>query len=571
MERGLDRWSRGLTPYVLLTLFAAALYLPGTAAMPPLDRDESRFAQATKQMLETGDFVGIYFQDTPRVKKPVGIHWLQAGSVALLSRPPYNEIWAYRIPSVLGAWAALLLTFGVGRRLFGRKIALVGAAILGSSLLLAAEAQQAKTDAVLLASIIAAQLILARAYLESADAGEERTVEPLPLSTIAVFWSALGLGALLKGPIGPLVTVLTVLALVLAERRARWLLALRPAVGLLVAAAWVAPWSLAVTLSADYDFFAPATSEDLLPKLLSGQEGHGAPPGTHLAAMFVSFWPGSLFVLPAAWLSWRHRKRPAVRFCLAWLIPFWLLLEAVPTKLPHYVLPTYPALALLTAMILLDAEAAKSALCSTAARLGYSVWAAFGLISAAAYLYAPFVFANGLAWWSLPPAIVVCAGASFAFLLAWHRRFFGALIAALASALLLYPWLAEVYAPRLDRLWSSRSLAAAVRRVAETDTPAVAASGYHEPSLVFLLGTQTLLTDPHGAAEFLSRTPRGVAIISDRDRPKFLAAMAEMSLEPSAAISIESFNYSRGKRLTLRLYTPGRRAQHSTLVGRRLE
>jgi 4-amino-4-deoxy-L-arabinose transferase-like glycosyltransferase len=74
--------------------------------VPALDRDESRFAQATVQMLETGDFTNINFQDDPRHKKPVGIHWLQAASVSLLSSPEARAIWAYRIPSLLAAMLA---------------------------------------------------------------------------------------------------------------------------------------------------------------------------------------------------------------------------------------------------------------------------------------------------------------------------------------------------------------------------------------------------------------------------------------------------------------------------------
>ena len=57
--------------------------LPALFALPPLDRDESRFAQATAQMLETGDFINIRYQGEPRDKKPVGIHWLQAVSVSV--------------------------------------------------------------------------------------------------------------------------------------------------------------------------------------------------------------------------------------------------------------------------------------------------------------------------------------------------------------------------------------------------------------------------------------------------------------------------------------------------------
>src|SRR5438105_3374024 len=98
--------SRGWRGPALAALIAFLAGLPGLLAVPPLDRDESRFAQATAQMLETRDFVVIRFQDEPRFKKPVGIHWLQAASVALVSDPEARAIWAYRIPSLLGAMLA---------------------------------------------------------------------------------------------------------------------------------------------------------------------------------------------------------------------------------------------------------------------------------------------------------------------------------------------------------------------------------------------------------------------------------------------------------------------------------
>ncbi len=104
-----------LAPLVaaLLVLVAA---LPGLMRLPPLDRDESRFAQATAQMLETRDFVDIRFQDEPRDKKPVGIHWLQAAAVSLVSSPQARQIWAYRLPSLIGAMlAAAACAWGRGR------------------------------------------------------------------------------------------------------------------------------------------------------------------------------------------------------------------------------------------------------------------------------------------------------------------------------------------------------------------------------------------------------------------------------------------------------------------------
>src|SRR5881227_3483896 len=101
----------------VVVLLAVALlgFLPGFFSIPPTDRDESRFAQATKQMVESGDYVDIRFQDEVRYKKPVGIYWLQAGAVKVASalglRQSLNSIWVYRIPSLIGALGAVLLTY----------------------------------------------------------------------------------------------------------------------------------------------------------------------------------------------------------------------------------------------------------------------------------------------------------------------------------------------------------------------------------------------------------------------------------------------------------------------------
>src|SRR5437762_9157261 len=106
-------WWLGVRPYLLLAGLCLLLYLPGIAAIPPLDRDEARFAQATRQMLETGDFLRIRFQDEARNKKPAGIHWLQAAAVSAFAGPDSNAIWPYRLPSIIGALGAVLLTFAL--------------------------------------------------------------------------------------------------------------------------------------------------------------------------------------------------------------------------------------------------------------------------------------------------------------------------------------------------------------------------------------------------------------------------------------------------------------------------
>jgi len=94
----------GLKQHLGLILLCIVLYIPGLTTLPPVDRDEARFAQATRQMVESRDFIRIRFQEKPRHKKPIGIHWLQALSVELTGSP--NHIWPYRIPSMLGALVA---------------------------------------------------------------------------------------------------------------------------------------------------------------------------------------------------------------------------------------------------------------------------------------------------------------------------------------------------------------------------------------------------------------------------------------------------------------------------------
>src|SRR6202012_252703 len=96
--------------------------------------------------------------------KPAGIYWLQVAAADLTQHP--EAIWSYRLPSLLGAMIAVLLTFAFGQKLVGRLGALFGAALLASCFLLFSEAHQAKTDAVQLASVVLAQGALALFYTQ---------------------------------------------------------------------------------------------------------------------------------------------------------------------------------------------------------------------------------------------------------------------------------------------------------------------------------------------------------------------------------------------------------------------
>ncbi len=333
----------------VLVLASLILFLPGFFQIPPVDRDEARFAQATKQMIETGDYIDIRFQDEVRYKKPVGIYWLQAAFVktaeALGVPDARTTIWLYRMPSLLGAIGAVLTTYWCALAFVSRRGALLAALMMASSTLLGVEARLAKTDAMLLFTVIPAMGVLARAYLAPRDGA----AAGLGWGMLAAFWTAVAASILIKGPLILMFVGLAALALSILERSGRWLLALRPLAGFAWVLLIVLPWFIAIYLRVGSTFLLDSVGEDMLGKIASAKETHGAPPGLYFVLFFVTFFPASMLAGLAAPSVWAVRREPAARFLLAWLIPSWIVFELVVTKLPHYVLPLYPAIAILIA------------------------------------------------------------------------------------------------------------------------------------------------------------------------------------------------------------------------------
>ncbi len=531
-------WLSGIQPYALLCLLCLILYAPGLAAIPPLDRDEARFAQATRQMLETGDFVRIRFQDEARSKKPIGIYWLQAAAVAAFSSPESAAIWPYRLPSALAATAAVLLTFGLGGRLFNwRPAGFIAAVLTASALGVVVEAHLAKTDAALLAAVVAGQGALGLVYI--AARADRRVGWPLPL----LFWLAEATAILLKGPPGPVLAVLTVGCLSIADHDIHWIKSLRPLAGVLIMLAIVAPWLIAVQSATAGHFLSDSLAHDLLPKLVGAQELHGAPPGYYLAMAIASFWPGSLFIVPGLIWGWRQRRAAAGRFLLAWLGPAWIFFELVPTKLPHYVLPLYPALALLAGSALAEGFAQHLTVPARFVDRAVGVlWGAVTIALGAALLILPLWLGA-----TVSPAVIVAVPVMLGLVCLLSFRGpqpMGAagLVAAISAAFVVPAALAV--APQLDYLWPSRSAAAALARHPPGPGEAVLSVGYSEPSLVFLLGTATrLVTAEPGDGQLAGAA---MALVNNRSDTKFLQSLARRGLTARALDHVEGLDYSAG-------------------------
>ncbi len=549
-------WLRGWRSYALLAGLCLALYVPGIAAIPPLDRDEARFAQASRQMLETGDFLRIRFQDEARNKKPAGIYWLQAASVAVFSTPESTAIWPYRLPSLVGALGAVLLTFALGRALFARdsegpparQAALLAAILLGSAIMVVAEAHIAKTDAALLSAIVAAQGALGLIYMRA------RAGRPAVPAIAALFWIATVAAILLKGPVGPAIAALTIVTLSIADRNWRWLRGLYPAAGIIFVALAIVPWLIAMQRATEGAFLAGSLGEDFWSKLIGAQESHGAPPFSYLLLAMATFWPGSLMLVPALAHGWRRRTLPAERFLLAWLVPAWIVLELLPTKLPHYVLPLYPALALLTGAALAEgARAAAPSWLRYADIAAKTLWAMVTLALASALIILPIRFGEGFSAAGImgAAAMLVLATALF---YRWPRPPFAAAASVALSMAFVIPAETAVL-PGLDRLWLSRSAAALVAKHPPAAGAPLVAIGYGEPSLVFLLGGHVRLAVPDAATEILAGG--GAALVSNRDDAMFQQSLSTRGLKARLLGTVAGFDYSNGKRLELTLYNVG--------------
>jgi 4-amino-4-deoxy-L-arabinose transferase-like glycosyltransferase len=536
---------------VIVLLFVSLLtFLPGFFQIPPVDRDEAYFAQATKQMIETGDCVDIRYQDDVRYRKPVGIYWLQAAVVntasALGVPHAQDKIWLYRVPSLIGAVGAVLATFWCGLAFVSRRGAFLAGLMMTVSAILGGEARLAKTDAVLLFTVVLAMGVLARVYLASRRGDATQPGWGL----LAVFWTAIAASILVKGPLILMVVGLTALTLSALDRSARWLLALRPAPGLLWLLLIVLPWFIAIYMRVGREFLVASVGEDMLAKVANSQEAHGAPPGTYLVLFFATFFPASILAGLAAPAVWRVRAEPAAKFLLAWLVPSWIVFEIVVTKLPHYVLPLYPAIAILTA------GAVESRVLSRRIFLvrGIIWWFLVpGLVSILAIIGAVMI-GHSLA----PLAWPFFAGAVVCGLFAWRlydddgaeRAFLRAAAAAVLMAFGIY----GVVVPTLSPAGFPAVALSQVLKESSCQRPLAASAGYEEPSLVFLTSTAIRFTDAAGAADFLREGGCRFAFIEARQERAFALRAEAIGLHYDRMPQVDGYNVSVGRPVSIAVF-----------------
>ena len=562
-----DGWARLLTPvfngfarFRIIAAFCVALvavtaFVPGFTTIPPIDRDESRFSQATRQMVATGDYIDIRFQNEARYQKPIGIYWLQSVAVQIYgAEDGQAPIWVYRTVSFAGAVLAALLVYWLALAAGTPPVAFAAGLLTALTILLGAEARLAKTDAMLFATIMMAQGVLARAFLSKRDSG----VRPWHA---ALFWTASAAGILIKGPILPMVVGSTVLAAALIERRIKWLRRLRPGVGFMWMLILTLPWFITIGITSGGEFYAESIGRDLFEKIGQSRERPFVPPGAFTFGFFPTLgWPLAPFAflaIPFAIATWRDKT---TRFLVAWIVPTWLIFEFSATKLPHYILPVYPALAILAARMIVYERMPTGWLAGIAKGLFVLIPVAGAIgMPIILFVYGDAISPQGTLLGLLGAAILVGA---FLLILRSHAR--ASVVLTAVGTLVLYAGAFGSHVPAARTIWITPQLVSALDAV-RCEDPQLATLGYNEPSLILMTRTDLrILTNAEAAADFLAAGGCRAAFVDAPFVDAMFEELAGYTTEQSATAAsvrlvarVEGLNINGGDEMNLHVLAAG--------------
>jgi 4-amino-4-deoxy-L-arabinose transferase-like glycosyltransferase len=579
---------------LLVAAVAGLVMLAGLGRARLWDRDEPRNAGAAREMLQRGDWVVPTFNGQLRAHKPVLLYWCIMVAYQLLG---VHELSA-RLPSALAAVLTVLCTWRMGRRLFGTTAGVWAGIILASSLLFVMAGRAATPDSLLILGTTLAMTWYVhgtfRPRFETTPPDTPPEWEtpgacfPQSLFPVVVLYAAMGLAVLAKGPVGYILpmAVLGTFGLVLEVQRHRaacpvheevwwqaawhWLGAacqpkrvlrvfwqMRPVLGLFIVAAVALPWYLAVGFATHGEFLKVFFFEHHLGRATMVMEHHSGSLLFYPVAMLVGFFPWSIFAIPLAidtalQLTRRDRQHPGYLFAVCWILVYVVLFSLARTKLPSYVTPCYPALALLAGDYV-DRWSRQAA--AVAGRWLLAAFGCLALVGAALTVAIPFILrdvAPGEEWLGLIGTIPLIGGV-LCFVLAAGRSFRSAAgmlgIAAVAFVALLF----SVGAWRLDRHQQQQRL-----------WHAVAARGHHaevasyrvlEPSWVFYWGRPIAefgggAGSAQLAGKFLQQHPERY-LITTRDRVDELKPY----LPPEVVVIEEVPYFLRGKQRLVLLGT----------------
>lgn len=330
--------SHGAWPELLLALLAVVALFSFLGSGGLNEPDEGRYAEIGREMAEGDSWLIPHLNGIPQFQKPPMIYWATAISLKCFGK---NE-WAVRLPPALAALGTLLLTWNIALLLFGRREAAIAVLVLLSCLEFFAMARLLTPDMLMTFWITAALFCLVKRVRGGGG----------PLWHW-LFFAAMGLGFMTKGPMALVVPASAAVAWQISSRRSGLAFRVPWVRGMALALALGLWWfvTLALMDSALLSYFA---GDELVKRFGSGQHGRGKPWWFFFMVLPAGAFPwtfllGALFIERA--LAWRRGRKPSPAgwFLLGWVVPPLLILSFSGSKLPTYILPLFPALALAAA------------------------------------------------------------------------------------------------------------------------------------------------------------------------------------------------------------------------------
>jgi 4-amino-4-deoxy-L-arabinose transferase-like glycosyltransferase len=530
----------------LVSAMIAGALIAAAATTTLWDRDEPRFAQATVEMVRSGNYLYPTFNGELRPDKPILIYWLMSVPVRWFGA---REV-AVRSIAALGMALAALATYAAGRWLFAPRTGLLAALILVTTPLALVEGSAATTDAVLLACITIALAGFAHAFRFG-----------WRLAHTVVLAVSLSAGLYTKGPVGLLVPLAS---MALAWWLGRHHTPLRPrdagalALSATLAVAVFLVWAIPADTATAGGLGRGGLGHHVVQRMLEPLEGHG---GRLLLSLpyyvivaFVGFFPWTVYLAGAlAALSGGRLGGAAPRAVLVgWIVPTFVTMTLVATKLPHYVLPIWPALALAAAATIAAAE--QGALAERDRRWwrrGAWLGGAAALVWIAALVALP--------WWLPAPGLRAPAVAAASIVLATtvatiralHRgRPRSGAVAAIVGVVCCDAVMAVGVLPALDRLKVAPPIATAIAATQPAGAPVVT-RGFGEPSLVFYLPDRPVraLASDADVARWASDSGAGTLVVPRAALARIEARHGALGLSEIAAA--RGYNFGRGEWLEL--------------------
>jgi 4-amino-4-deoxy-L-arabinose transferase-like glycosyltransferase len=528
--------------HILLLLFAAFTIFFCNLGEPSLwDEDEPRNAGCAAEMIGRGDWVVPRFNGEIRTHKPVLLYWLMMSAYSVFG---VNEF-AARFWSALLGVGTVLLTYFIGRRLFGPRTGLFAGLVLASTIMFPVAARSATPDSTLVFLITAALAVFV-AYtprFNSSHRPDKLPPSPFPTDAWAVtaMYALMGLATLDKGPIGFLLPTaiigmfLLIARLPSSEKIDRWWFrplhpshflrtcrSMRLDLLVLCVLAVALPWYVWVTIRSDGEWTRGFFLEHNVGRAFYAMENHSGPPVYYLGALMVGFFPWSIFFLPFLIDLIRscrseHPYGDHRVFAVCWACVVVGLFTLASTKLPSYITPCFPGLAVLMGNFLDRLSTGKAKVGMFWPHVSYAVLGLTGLAIAIAIPIAATNFVPGIE--SLGSiGVILMIGALIAAGL-WRRNHpVRSLQATFATAsifvTLLFGWGAAEVGKRqqIDRLMSTIKI--------RSDKPVIGSLGTMRSTWVFYSGTTVRRVTRDGgqeAIDFVAKSPDHFLIITDSE------------------------------------------------------